>query len=331
MSDRGSRRAFVTGATGFLGKHLVEQLLDQGWQVTALHRRDSDRSFYGERIVTWVEGSLQDQASLAAAMPAGVERVFHVAANTSVWARDAEIQRRVNVEGTRNLLAAALIRGAGRFVHVSTWSVYDLNRPEIDEDTPQTGGSSWIGYCRTKWQAEQAVRMAADRGLDAVIVNPAHILGRYDLGNWARMFTMVQDGRLPGIPPGSGSFAPAAAVAAALLSAGDRGRRGRNYLLGGADHSFQEVIAEIGFRLGAKVPGRVLPAAALRAAGRIHALKARLTGRPPELTPEAADMVCHRTRITSTRAVDELGYRPAPLYYMLADCHAWLKSAGRLR
>lgn len=331
MSEGRSRRAFVTGATGFLGKHLVEQLLDQGWQVTALHRRDSDRSFYGERVITWVEGSLQDQASLAAAIPMEVDRVFHVAANTSIWAREAEVQRRINVEGTRNLLAAALTRRARRLVHVSTWSVYDLHRPEIDEATPQTGGSSWIGYVRTKWQAEQAVKTAAERGLDAVIVNPAHILGRYDPGTWSRMFLMVDQGRLPGIPPGSGSFAHAAAVASAIIAAGDRGRRGQNYLLGGADHSFHEVIAEIGFRLGAKVPSRVLPAAALRAAARLQALKARFTGERPELTPEGAEMVCHRTRIASTRAIDELGYRPAPLYYMLADCHTWLKTAGLLR
>lgn len=331
MSGEKPGRAFVTGATGFLGKHLVEQLLAQGWQVTALHRRDSDLSFYDGRGVTWAEGSLQDQASLAAAMPMEVDRVFHVAANTSVWAREAEIQRRVNVEGTRNLLAAALARRARRLVHVSTWSVYDLTRAEIDEDTPQTGATSWINYCRTKWQAEQAVRIAAERGLDAVIVNPAHILGRYDPGTWSRMFLMVWEGRLPGIPPGSGSFAHAAAVAAAIVAAGDKGRCGRNYLLGGADHTFREVITEIAFRLGAKAPGRVLPAPVLRAAARLQALKSRFTGTRPELTPEAAEMVCHRTRIASTRAIDELGYRPAPLYYMLADCHAWLKSAGLLR
>lgn len=331
MSGARPRRAFVTGATGFLGKHLVEQLLSEGWQVFALHRRDSDRSFYGGRSITWAEGTLQDQASLLAALPMEVDRVFHVAANTSVWAREAELQRRVNVEGTRNLLAAALARRARRFVHVSTWSVYDLNRPEIDEATPQAGATSPINYARTKWQAEQAVKAAAERGLDAVIVNPAHILGRYDPGTWSRMFTMVAEGRLPGIPPGSGSFAHAAAVAAAIISAGDKGRSGQNYLLGGADHSFQEVITEIGFRLGAKVPSRVLPAPALRMAARLQVLKSRFTGEKPELTPEAVEMVCHRTRITSTRAIDELGYRPAPLYYMLADCHTWLKSAGLLR
>src|SRR5690606_15652010 len=156
----------------------------------------------------------------------------------------------------------------------------------VDESTPQTGSKSKIPYVKTKYLAELLVRAAGERGLDTVIVNPAHIVGRYDRHNWARLIVMAATGRLPGVPPGSGSFAHAEAVADALIGAVERGRSGENYLLGGADASFLELVAEVCRLTGRRAPRRTTPAPLLRLAGWLGALQGMITGREPMVTPE---------------------------------------------
>jgi nucleoside-diphosphate-sugar epimerase len=324
------RTAFVTGATGFLGKNLVLRLIEAGWSVVALYRPSSDVAFFHNLPVTMKTGSILDAASLLRAIPPEADCVFHVAANTAMWSRHAVAQRHDNVEGTRNVVAAALARGARRFVHTSTWNVYGLEQGDIHEDLPQTAARSWIGYDRTKWQAEQAVKVGIDRGLPAVIVNPGHIIGRFDKQNWVTMIRLVAAGRLPGVPPGTGSIAHAAEVARAHIAAAERGRVGANYLLGGADASFREFVTEIGRILDKPTPDQVVPAYQLRLAARWQDWRGRLGGPPPEITPESAAIVCARARIVSTRAFHELGYRPPPLTDMLADCIAWLRETRTL-
>src|SRR5437016_2477978 len=223
------KTAFVTGATGFLGRHLVEELLRTGWEVTCFHRASSDVSALRALGVKLASGTLHDADSVAAAMPEGVDAVFHVAANTNSWARNNGPQTRDNVEGTRAVVEAALRRKARKLVHTSTWGVWGFAAngvTEVDESTPMQGGASWINYDRTKWLAEQVVREGIARGLDAVFLNPPHIMGRYDTVNWARLIRMAHRGTLPGVPPGAGQFADAAEVARAHVAAATKGRRG---------------------------------------------------------------------------------------------------------
>ncbi|MEM6730469.1 MAG: NAD-dependent epimerase/dehydratase family protein, partial [Myxococcota bacterium] len=185
------KQAFLTGATGFLGQNLVEQLRAAGWSITAVHRASSKVEPLKRFDVDCVVGDLLDAESLAAGMPEGVDAVFHVAGNTSIWRRHAAIQTRDNVEGTAAVLDAARRRGAKRFVYTSSWVTFGLEHAEIDESTPQTGQLARDNYSRSKHAAEQRV---LDSGLDAVVLNPAHILGRYDRGNWSRFVTMVDQG-----------------------------------------------------------------------------------------------------------------------------------------
>lgn len=320
------RRAFVTGATGFLGLNLVEQLLAADWQVTALRReklrhRDLDRYH-----VTQVTGDLLDPDSLVAAVPKECDAVFHTAAMTSVWRRQAPMQNQVNIDGTENLVDAALAMGAKRFIHTSTWNVYDWSTGTVTEDTPQTGGSSWINYNRSKFAAEEVIRRAAaERGLDAVILNPSHIVGRFDRQNWAQLIMMAAVGKLPGVPPGAGSFAHGQAVARAHISAVDKGRTGENYLLGGPDATFLEFVQTVAdMAQQKKRPKRTVPAWMMRMMGKIEGAISAATAKPPQITPEAVAMVTARVRITSTRAIDELGYEPSTLHTAISDAYDWM-------
>lgn len=323
-----AKTAFVTGATGFLGLNLVEQLTAAGWSVTALHRPTSDlrqlRAFEAEPV----EGDLLDPASLKRSLPQAVDAVFHVAADTSAWSRNDRRQTRINVEGTQNILEAALAAKARRFLHTSTWNTYGLEQGALHEDLPQLGGDSWINYNRTKFLAEEAVRAAGARGLDAVILNPCHIMGRYDRHSWARIVIDLCNRWIPAAPPGAGCFCHGAAIARAQIAAAERGRSGQNYLLSGQHASLLEVFRIIGEVAGCRVPDRSVPAFAFKAVARINVALAAILGYEPEITPEGVEMVSLDARVVSTRAEEELGYENVPLRILIEDSHAWLQGQG---
>ncbi len=322
--------AFVTGATGFLGLNLVEQLSERGWVVVAYHRPTSDTARLSQFPVRLAEGYIADFDAVANAMPQGADAVFHLAANTSVWSRRNAEQTRDNVDGTKAVIAAARAKAVKRVIHVSSWSAYGLEHATIHESTSQSGQFSKVNYVRSKALAEQEMKRAAAEGLPAVIVNPAHILGRYDHKGWGRMFALVATRKLPGIPPGSGSFCHAEAVARAMIAAVDRGRVGHNYLIGGCDANFADVIRFIGDLAGQPVPKRTLTPFSIRVVARFKALVAAVTGREPDLTPEAAELILAHPRIVSTKARDELGYQPTSLRLMLDDAYRWLRGEGYL-
>ena len=178
---------------------LVEHVIRQGWRVTALHRPKSVLTHLKRYPVDLVAGDIEDREAIVQAMPEGLAAVFHVAADVSHWSRDAMRQERCNVEGTRNVVSAALARGARKFVDTSSIGVYGFQAGPFDE-TQILGSSanSWNNYARSKTLGEDEVQKGIDRGLDAVILNPANIIGAYDSRNWSRLFRMVGTDRLPG-------------------------------------------------------------------------------------------------------------------------------------
>jgi len=324
------KTAFVTGSTGFVGLNLVEALAAGGWRVRALHRASSDLSILSRFAAERVEGDVTRADSLRAAIHPGTDVVFHVAGDVNMWSRRNERQTLVNVVGTRNVVEAALERGVGRLVHTSSIAAYGLHDGAVDETTPSNAARSWIHYQRTKAVAEEEVRRGIARGLDAVILNPANIIGPYDLGNWSTLLYLVHNGRLPGVPPGRSSFCHVREVVRAHIAAVERGRTGENYLLGGADAEFREVIRLCGEITGRKVRTEPTPAWMLRLVARLYAVRGALTGRPPRLTPEMAHLVCREMTCRSAKAERELGYRPAPLREMFEDCYRWMVREGRV-
>src|SRR5712692_3945164 len=129
------KSAFVTGSTGFVGLNLVEELLRQGWQVTALHRVESDLAELGRFPVTLMPGDITDAASLRAAMPEDIDVVFHVAGNTNLCSRRNDQQTREDGEGTRNVVEAALARRAKKLVLTSSIAAYGEQNGALTETT----------------------------------------------------------------------------------------------------------------------------------------------------------------------------------------------------
>jgi dihydroflavonol-4-reductase len=324
------RTAFVTGATGFVGLNLVRELVEQGWEVTALHRPTSDLKYLRRFDVTLRVGTLEDEEALERAIPPAVDAVFHVAASLSFWGRRRAEQQRTNVEGTRNVVRVALAQRAKRFVHTSSVAAFWSPGSHITEETASTAATAKSGYIRTKYLAEQEVRTGIAAGLDAVILNPVNIIGPYDVHGWGRALRMVAQGRLPGIPPGSASFCHSAEVARAQVASVERGRAGHNYLLAGVDASFLELFQCIGRLLGRSVPSRPLPAFLIKTVGTVMDLGGYVTGREPEITRELAAAMCEKFTCSSDKAERELGYRPRTMEEMVRDCRDWLVREGYL-
>lgn len=323
-------KAFVTGATGFIGLNLVEQLAEQGWDIVVFHRDGSDTAPLDRFDVEHTVGSLTSPETVGRAIRRGIDCVFHLAADTSNWRGHRKRQKAVNYFGTRAVVHAAQDAGVGRFVHVSTASVWSDRHGLVDETTPQTGRKSWVGYIRTKAMAEEFVRAECQRGLNAVICNPAHVLGRYDRSNWAGLFNLVANDTLPGVPPGGGCFANGREVARALIAAAERGRPGENYILAGPHARFVEVVGEIGRLVGKPTPDKATPAIAIKTMAAVNQLVAHVTRRRPAITPEAAYFLYHDEHLNCDKAVRELGYKTVPLATSLAESHAWLTEQGLL-
>ncbi len=318
---------FLTGGSGFLGGHLLRELVANGHRVRALSRRPETDAAIAARGATPVRATLADTAALQRALD-GCEAVFHAAADTRLWRPHAAAQIATNVAGTERLLRAAERAGVRAFAHTSSVSAYShLVHGTLTEATPQRGGESWVSYERSKYLGEQAVR---DSALPWIVFNPSHILGPGDRHNWSRLIRLVDAQKLPGIPPGIGAFADVREIARAQVRAWQRQRYGQRYLLGGEQASFVDFVHRVGAALGRRTPRGATPAWALMAYARVLGTIARFSGREPDVTPEGAALTSHHLQVDSSKARRELDYVETPLDTLLADTLAWMRGEGML-
>lgn len=326
-------RVLLTGAGGFLGGHVLRQLVDQGVAVVALCRDDATEARLRDLGADTARGDLADRASLAAALGANTDSIFHMAADTSSWKLANAAQTRTNVDGTSNLVAAAREAGVRRFVHTSSVAAFGrVEHSALFEALPRLGLESWINYERTKAAGELIVRDAGRHGwFETATLNPAHILGPGDRRNWARLFLMIDQGKLPGAPPGAGVFADVREVARAHVAAWRYAGSGESWLLGGVPATFLELIQRIAAELGRAAPKRALPITPLKAYAKLAELASYATRRAPSLTPEAVALTSHNLRVDSRKAEAQLDYRMPPLDLLIRDTLDWLRNEGLLQ
>lgn len=320
--------AFVTGGTGFLGINLIDQLLADGWEVVALHRPTASLKHLREKEIQLVEGSITEPNSLITIIPKKIDAIFHVAGNTNMWSRRNHIQTRDNVEGTKNMVTAALKRQAKRFIHTSSIAVYGHHQQRINEETQSNAIHSPMNYYRTKYLAEMEVRKGIEKGLDAVMINPANIIGPYDFHNWSQLFILIDRQKLPGVPPATQTFCHVREVAKAHITAFYRGKKGENYIIGGVEADYLNLVQEIGDILGKDTPKRTIPGWVLKLLGRVSLWGSYVTGKEPDITPEKAFLVTTQSLFNSQKAQNQLDYHSVPLRSMLEDCYRWMLSEG---
>ena len=166
------KTAFVTGGSGFLGMNLIERLLTEKWKVTTMDLSSSNARYLEDVGVQLAIGDITDPVSCENALPKNTDAVFHVAGNTSHWKLGDQLQTKVNVVGTRNMVNASLKKNAHRFIYTSSIAAYGFQPEKITEETKSSADNFWINYFRTKRLAELEVHDGIKQGLDAVIINP---------------------------------------------------------------------------------------------------------------------------------------------------------------
>ncbi len=334
--------AAVTGASGLLGSNLVVQLRGQGVQVRALYRSDASIAHVKQVVddVEWVKASLDDVDSLERAF-AGVDVVFHCAAQVSILPRVTPQLVRANVDGTHHVLAAVAKARVPRLVYVSSTVTTGLGsvdggvKGEADETTPWNFRDDGLadGYCVTKKDAEDLVLKAVkDSGLDAVIACPAYLFGPMDnKPSSGKLIVDTVRGRVPGVTSGRNSFVDVRDVARGLILMWHKGRRGERYILGGHNLLFSEMLPLIATRGGVKPPSWRVPRWAATVVGAVGDLQASITGKEPLLTSAAVNWSFNqRFRVSSQKAIDELGYCISPIEPAIDDAIAWFRAHGML-
>ena len=306
------KSAFVTGASGFIGVNLVKELLATGWDVTALHRKSSNLAYLSRLDARRVVGDITDAASIEAAMPEGIDAVYHVAGNVSFDAAGNATQNQDNIDGTVNMVACALANGAGRFIHTSSGASWGLqDNIEINENSPSNVDKIPINYFRTKKLAEEAALDGLERGLDVVVVNPANVVGPFDNVIWGPFVQLISKRELKKVGTGGAAFCHVEEVARAHIAACEKGKRGDRYLLAGTQASF----AEVGKTVARLVSG-VAPSPSAE--------------RDPGMTEEMFGLMSSNQVIDCSKAMRELDFKPVALESMFADLVAWMRHEGLL-
>jgi dihydroflavonol-4-reductase len=321
----------VTGASGFVGSHVVRQLVARGARVRVLLRPTSRDDAFAGLPVERVAGDLRDPASLDRACQ-GMRLVFHVAADYRLWSRNPQEIYENNVTGTRNLLEAARRAGVDRFVYTSTVATVVVPRTNglPNEETPARVEDMIGHYKRSKFLAEQEVLAAAGRGFPAVVVNPTTPVGP---GDWkptptGRILLNFLRGAMPAYVETGLNLVAVEDAAAGHLLAAERGRVGERYLLGGRNMTLKEILDVLARLTGRPAPRVRLPHGVAYAAGCVDELVARLTGREPKVPLEGVRMSRHTMFVDASKAPRELGFEPGPVEQALERAVRWYQERG---
>ena len=325
--------ALVTGGTGFVGANVVRELVAAGASVRVLARPRGDRRALDGVEAELVEGDLLDAASLARAC-AGVDTVYHVAADYRLWAPDAAVLHRVNVGGTRAMLEAAGAAGARRVVYTSTVGALGIPKDGAPgtEDTPVSLADMVGPYKTSKFLAEQVALDYARRGLPVVVVNPSAPIGPWDAKPTptGQMILDFVRGKMFATLDTGLNLVHVRDVARGHVLAAQRGKVGEKYILGAARGNIS--LAEIGQLLseitGRRPPRLRVPYAVAWCGAACMETVARLTGGAPKVPLTAVRMARKRMYFSPAKAVRELGLPQTDVRVALRDAVEWFTAHG---
>jgi dihydroflavonol-4-reductase len=316
-------RALVTGATGFVGAHLVRALADGGHEVRVSYRNPDRLDALGGIEYARVRSDVLDYGAMRRALR-GCEVLFHVAGY--VGSTPVEEVWKLNAQAPVIAVEAAASEGVRRVVLTSTISAIGLADGDRPADEHTSYPRDWLGlvYPDSKHAGESSARDAADRhGIELVVVNPAYVLGvpvdrsqpgetsTRTIGNYLR-------GRLPGVVDAPMNFVDVEDVAAGHVLAAERGRPGERYILGGQNLTWPQLIDRVAELSGVHFPVMALPAGI----GRVGRAREAL-GIPGPISAEATNLMGKDWRFSSSKARRELGYRPRPLDVTLQATIEW--------
>ncbi len=321
----------ITGSTGFIGGALVRHLAAEGHKLHLLVRSKAKAATLRLPGVQIFEGDITDAVSVERAIK-GCSDVFHMAAYAKPTAKDPGVFHRVNVEGTRNVLEAAMKEGVKRVVFTSSAGTFGVTGPDHDasEESPKPQ-RLFTHYTITKKQAEDLCGEYRLKGLDIVIVYPSRVYGPGLLSESnavTKILRMYVRGRwriIPGSGTTIGNYVFIDDVIRGHMLAMNKGRKNGEYVLGGENASFNVFFNTMGRASGQKRLLVRIPYPLLWLAATLMMMAGVLTRRPAMITPGWVKRYLQHRRLSSRKAVDELGYSITPLHEGFAKTLKWVR------
>jgi len=323
-------RAFVTGGTGFVGANLVRLLLQEGWNVRALVRPQSNLANLSQLDVELVKGDLTDP-NLASQIE-GCQVLFHVAAHYSLWQADRANVYRDNVLGTRNVLAAARQAGIDRTIYTSSVAAIGTgkNGASVDE-SHQSPVEKLVGhYKQSKFWAEQEAHHAVKLGQDIVIVNPTAPIGAWDrkptaTGDITLRFLRRQ---MPFYVDTGLNFIDVRDVARGHLLAVEKGKTGDRYILGNQNLSLKQILDLLASLTGISAPDRSIPLWVPLSAAWIDEIVLTKFGKTPSIPLDGVRMSKQPMYYNPAKAVRDLGLPQTAIAEALQNAVDWFINNG---
>jgi dihydroflavonol-4-reductase len=325
-------KVFLTGATGFVGSHVAQQLSDAGADLRLLVRQTSRRENLAGLSADIVIGDLRNAASLRKGMD-GCELVFHVAADYRLWTKDPQEMYAANVNGTHAILQGAKDAGVRRVVYCSSVATMGFGNGGLvtDEDTPVDVANMIGHYKRSKFLAEQVVIDAAKNGADVVMVNPSTPIGEQDIKPTptGRIVVDFLKRKFPAYADTGLNLVDVRDVARAHLLAAEKARPGVRYIVGGENLTLKQMLDKLSAITGLPSPNVKVPHAVTMIAGVFDEFwTGYIRGREPRVTIDAVRMGRKKMWVSSARAERELGYKAAPVDDSLRRAAEWFVTNG---
>ena len=323
-------KAFITGATGFLGTHVARVLAEQGAGLRLLVRPTSNLKNLEGLHADTAMGDLRDAASLEKAM-SGCEVVFHVAADYRLWVQDPAEMYRSNVEGTRAILEAARKNGVRCVVYTSSVATIGFtgNGHPADEDSPVALADMIGHYKRSKFMAEQVALEAGRAGMRVVTVNPTTPVGEQDIKPTptGRIVVDFLKGKFPAYVETGLNLVDVRECALGHVEALEKGKSGERYILGGENLTLKQILDKLGAISGLPSPKVKLPYFVAYAAGLVdQTVSGRLLHREPRATVETVRMGKKKMWASSGKAERELGWKILPADNALRRAVEWFRA-----
>lgn len=325
-------KILITGATGFLGSHLVPRLIKEGHDVRILKEKNDPGDLLKGLNIEVVLGDIRDGKAVKAAVK-GSEVVFHLVGIVSYWSKLNDLQYEVNVRGTKNVVEACLEYKIKRLIHVSsdvTVGVEGENKL-ANEETPYNLFPLRVNYCDTKFLGEMEVYKGIAKGLDAVILCPASMYGERDRRKIKTDMTF--NFKFPMnlfYMKGGIAVVDVEDVVEGLIKAWERGKRGERYLLIGENLTFYEMRKIISEVLGKKPPIFCFPSWLLTLLSYLFVGISKITKKRPKLTPEMARFNKIEFYFSNEKAERELGLKFRPFKDSIKRAIKWYKGHGFL-
>ncbi len=322
---------FITGADGLLGSNVVRELINRSYNVTALVERGKESKTLEGLPITKVEGNILEGAEMKFLLR-GIDMVIHCAACTNIWPAKSLKTRRVNIQGTQNVVNACLENNISRAVFIGTANSFGKGSKDQPgtEQNPYAAGVYGLDYMDSKREAQNLVLKAVhEKGLPAIVVNPTFMIGPQDAkpSSGAMILALLQK-KVPCSTPGGKNYINVKDAAIGVVNALTMGQVGEAYILGNENLSFKEMFTKVGTVLGANVPKRTLPSGLIKLYGKLNSILGTLFKYAPAVSSEMAILSCEDHYYSADKAVEALKLPQTPIENGILDCYEWFVEHG---